>query len=44
MSEPFALTSQYYDLFYREKDTIAEVDYVHQLLQRHGVNGQDLLD
>ena len=44
MSEPFELTSQYYDLLYRGKDTIAEVDYVDQLLQHHGVNGQDLLD
>ncbi|MBM5816104.1 MAG: class I SAM-dependent methyltransferase [Cyanobacteria bacterium K_Offshore_surface_m2_239] len=44
MSHPFQLTSRYYDLFYKDKDSEAEVAYVHGLLQRHGITGQDLLE
>lgn len=44
MSEPFQLTSRYYDLLYKEKDSQAEVAYVRSLLERHGISGQDLLD
>jgi SAM-dependent methyltransferase len=44
MSEPFELSSRYYDLLYQEKDSTAEAAYVDQLLQRHGIAGRELLD
>lgn len=44
MSQPFELSSRYYDLLYQEKDSAAEAAYVDQLLQRHGVVGRELLD
>jgi SAM-dependent methyltransferase len=44
MNQPFELSSRYYDLLYQEKDSAAEVAYVDQLLQRHGITGLDLLD
>ena len=44
MSQPFELSSRYYDLIYQEKDSAAEAVYVDQLLQRHGITGPDLLD
>lgn len=44
MSEPFEISSRYYDLLYQEKDSVAEAAYVDQLLQRHGIAGQDLLE
>ena len=36
--------SQYYDLLYRDKQYGAEIDYVHDLLGRHQVSGQDILE
>lgn len=44
MSQPFELSSRYYDLLYQEKDSAAEAAYVDQLLQRHGIAGRELLD
>lgn len=44
MSEPFELSSRYYDLLYQEKDSTAEAAYVDQLLQRHGITGPALLE
>ena len=44
MSQPFELSSRYYDLLYQEKDSAAEAAYVDQLLQRHGIAGSELLD
>jgi SAM-dependent methyltransferase len=44
MSDPFVLSSRYYDILYQEKDSHAEAAYVDQLLQRHGIAGSDLLD
>lgn len=40
----FNAYSRYYDLLYRDKDYIAEVDYIDSLLQRHRVNGPQLLE
>lgn len=36
--------SQYYDLFYREKDYKAEAAFVTELLDRHGIVGGTLMD
>jgi len=44
MSEPFDAYGRYYDLLYRDKDYAAEVEYVHELLRRHGVAGRELLE
>jgi len=44
MSQPFALSSRYYDLLYQDKNYSAEAAYVDQLLQRHRITGRDLLD
>lgn len=44
MNQPFDYSSHYYDLLYKEKDYEAEVAYVNQLLQTHGISGRDLLD
>lgn len=44
MTQPFELSSRYYDLLYQGKDSAAEASYVDQLLQRHGIAGRDLLD
>jgi SAM-dependent methyltransferase len=44
MTQPFDLSSSYYDLLYQEKDSAAEAAYVDQLLQRHGIAGRDLLE
>ena len=44
MSQPFSVSSRYYDLIYKEKDSIAEAVYVDQLLRRYGVSGNDLLE
>lgn len=44
MSLPFDLTSRYYDSFYKEKDSKAEVDFILRILQRHGISGRDLLE
>jgi SAM-dependent methyltransferase len=40
----FALTSRYYDLIYRDKDTAGEVDYIETLLKRFGSPGDRLLE
>jgi SAM-dependent methyltransferase len=44
MTAPFEASSRYYDLLYQEKDSAAEAAYVDALLQRHGINGQELLE
>jgi hypothetical protein len=44
MSQPFDISSHYYDLHYQEKDSAAEAAYVDQLLQRHGIAGLDLFE
>lgn len=44
LSQPFELSSRYYDILYQEKDSTAEAAYVDQLLQRHGISGRDLLE
>jgi SAM-dependent methyltransferase len=36
--------SRYYDLLYKDKDYVAEADYIQALLIRHGVNSGCLLD
>lgn len=36
--------SLYYDLLYRDKQYGAEIDYVHDLLGRNQVSGQDILE
>lgn len=40
----FDTYSRYYDLLYRDKDYAAEVDYLDRLLQRHGLEGRELLE
>jgi SAM-dependent methyltransferase len=40
----FDLYSRYYDLLYREKDYLAEVDHVAGLLERHGHATGDVLE
>ncbi|MFM7550367.1 MAG: class I SAM-dependent methyltransferase, partial [Cyanobacteriota bacterium] len=44
VSQPFELSSRYYDLLYQEKDSAAEAAYLDQLLQSHGITGHDLLE
>jgi len=44
MSQPFDLSSRYYDLLYQEKDSAAEADYVDKILQSHSVEGSQLLE
>jgi cyclopropane fatty-acyl-phospholipid synthase-like methyltransferase len=44
MNQPFELSSRYYDLLYQEKDSAAEAAYVDQLLKRHGLSGNELLE
>ena len=36
--------SAYYDLFYRDKDYLAEVDYIDQLLQLNDCKGSEILE
>lgn len=43
-SESFNAYSRYYDLLYRDKDYAAEVNYIHGLLGRYGVAGQEILE
>jgi SAM-dependent methyltransferase len=43
-AEPFDAYSRYYDLFYRDKDCEAEVDYIDRLLRRYGSSGRELLE
>lgn len=40
----FNAYSRYYDLLYRDKDYVAEVEYIADLLERFGVSGQCLLE
>lgn len=40
----FSAYSRYYDLLYRDKDYIGEVDYVQKLLVRNGITKGDLLE
>lgn len=40
----FAAYSKYYDLLYEDKDYQREANYVHHLLQMHGVRGSELLE
>lgn len=44
MTNPFQLSSRFYDLLYQEKDSLAEAAYVDQLIQRHGIAGPQLLE
>ena len=41
---PFDAYSSYYDLLYRDKDYVAETNYIHGLLERYGVSGTELLE
>ncbi len=43
MTEVFEASACYYDLLYREKDYVAEADYVQRLIKTHG-GGKDLLE
>jgi SAM-dependent methyltransferase len=43
MANVFNLYSRYYDLLYRDKDYVAETDYVARLLHAHGA-GKDVLE
>jgi SAM-dependent methyltransferase len=43
MTSLFDAYGRYYDLLYRDKDYVAEVDYVERLLGQHG-EGRDLLE
>ena len=36
--------ARYYDLLYRDKDYVGEVEYVHRLLQAHAPGAQSLLN
>lgn len=36
--------ARYYDLLYRDKDYLREAQFVHQLLQRHGVKPRSILE
>lgn len=40
----FDVYGLYYDLLYRDKDYVAEVEYINSLLKEHGVSGNDLLE
>ncbi len=40
----FGSYARYYDLLYRDKDYLAEVDFVASLLQQHAPHGQDILE
>jgi SAM-dependent methyltransferase len=44
VSLPFDAYGRYYDLLYRDKDYVAEVEYVRALLGRHDVAGRELLE
>ena len=44
MNQPFEASSIYYDLLYKQKDSVAEADYVDKLMQRHGIPGNSLLE
>ena len=44
MTNVFQEYSKYYDLIYGEKDTLAEAEYVIELLNRFGVSGGHLLE
>ncbi|MCP9773167.1 class I SAM-dependent methyltransferase [Synechococcus sp. Tobar12-5m-g] len=44
MNQPFDASTLYYDLLYQQKDSAAEVNYVDQLLRRHGIPGTSLLE
>lgn len=41
---PFDAYSRYYDLLYRDKDYVAEVNYIRELLERYGITGPELLE
>ena len=43
-SMPFDAYSTYYDLLYRDKDYVSEVDYVNELLISRGLNVCDILE
>ena len=36
--------SEYYDLFYADKDYVAEVAFVRDIIQRHKPNARSILD
>ena len=44
MTDPFELSSRYYDLLYSEKDTSAEVNYLDHLIRKNGIEGNSLLE
>ena len=44
MSQVFDAYSAYYDLFYHDKDYIAEVDYIDKLLTRYGNKVHEILE
>lgn len=44
MNQVFDAYSSYYDLFYHDKDYIAEVDYIDKLLTRYGNKVHEILE
>lgn len=44
MTQPFELSSQFYDLLYQEKNSIDEVEYIHQILQRYRPETTNILE
>lgn len=40
----FEAYSRYYDLLYRDKDYIGEVDYIYSLLSKHGIHQGSVLE
>ena len=40
----FDAYTHYYDLLYQDKNYEAEVDYINNLLTRHGIAGRDVLE
>ena len=40
----FNAYSRYYDLLYRDKDYVAEAEYIADLLEQFGVSGKRLLE
>lgn len=44
MAGLFDTYGRYYDLLYGDKDYAGEVDYIHRLLDRHGLGGREVLE
>jgi len=44
MSQNFNLYSQYYDLLYKDKDYLAETDYLVNLINKYGSSGKKIIE